>query len=164
MNMNKREICEEHNLATVWSLTKEDNDNYLRLRRQVRLRKEHLTPNGLKALVAEMLSPEDVRTPYQKHDICFQCAAYFWAKTNDGGFTIISKPSNPAKDCEDVRFVAKVSGTFRIGEKVQIKIVYTLREEGKIVRLISCDITEGRNITGIISFCDEDMCPSRSET
>jgi hypothetical protein len=81
---------------------------------------------------------------YSKHGICFQCAAYFWAKMNDGGFTIITKPSNPAKDC-------------------QIKIVYTLRDEGKIIRLISCNITEGRNSTGIISFCDQDMCPSRSE-
>lgn len=114
--------------------------------------------------IRHLFSNSKDETNYSRHGICLQCAAYFWAKTNDGEFTIITKPSNPAKNCDEVRFVAKVSGTFRIGEKVQIKIFYTLRDEGKIIRLISCDITEGRNSTAIISFCDQDMCPSRSET
>jgi uncharacterized DUF497 family protein len=83
-----------------------------------------------------------------KHGICFECGAHFWAETTDGKYSISHKLS---------RYVATVSGTFEMEEnKFTLKITYTLRDE--VIRFISCIATKGKQTTGIIGFCDQDLC------
>jgi uncharacterized DUF497 family protein len=92
-----------------------------------------------------------------KHGICFECGAHFWAETTDGKYSISHKLSSSNKKREEVRYVATVSGTFEMEEnKFTLKITYTLRDE--VIRFISCIATKGKQTTGIIGFCDQDLC------